>query len=183
MFEFQPTPTLYNISVALVAVFTCVSWLSARVIKVINYGRLKGSLFAIEFPPRIAWCLMELPNLFWVVYFTVGEGIPLGLGYCLFLLHYLNRTLIYPFTLKTSTKLPVEIVVSALCFTCANGYIQGINNWKIQAGQAVDIGLRGCGCVLFTVGMFVNVKADRMLQEAKGKMGITRDLTLITPTI
>jgi protein-S-isoprenylcysteine O-methyltransferase Ste14 len=168
--------TLHSISITIVIVSSLASWLNSRVIKIINYGRLKGSLFPFEFPPRIAWCLMELPNLIAVFYFTAVEGDGLGLGLALFLLHYLNRTIIYPLTLRTTTKIPVEIVASALCFTSANGYLQGISNAKIQGGQAINWVVRSAGLILFFAGMLINIKADRLLQASKSKTPQKKDV-------
>lgn len=122
--------TMYNIAVMIVIGYTISGWLVPLGIK-INYGRIKGTLFKFEFPPKIGWLLMEIPNLIWAGYFIFVVGDRVGLGYMLFLVHYINRTLIYPLTLKTTNKMPIEIVVTGASFTFSNGYLQGINNEKI----------------------------------------------------
>jgi hypothetical protein len=96
----------YHVCFAIVVAYILAGWLVPLGIK-INYGRLKGSLFAFEFPPRLAWVLMELPNLAWIFYFLAIKGDKLGLGYLLFAVHYINRTIIYPLTLKSKNTIPI----------------------------------------------------------------------------
>lgn len=53
----------------------------------------------------------------------------ISLAYSLFIIHYVNRTIIYPLRLATVTQIPLEIMVSAFVFTSANGFLQGMVNY------------------------------------------------------
>ena len=86
------------------------------------------------------------------------------MGYGLFILHYINRDIIYPLRLKTTTPVPLEIIASAFSFTLANGYLQGCGN--IEASQQ-STALKVIGTLIFFLGMSINIKSDNILQEAK----------------
>ena len=116
-----------NFCVGFVLFWTASGWLVTLGVK-INYGRLKNSVTKLEFNPKLAWFLFEVPNLLWALYFLIIEGDSLSVGYALFIIHYINRDIVYPLRLKTQTKVPLEIVASAFSFTLANGYLQGIAN-------------------------------------------------------
>jgi len=48
--------TLYDISLAIVIIYSALGWLVLTGIK-INYGRLKDSISSIYFNPKIGWFL------------------------------------------------------------------------------------------------------------------------------
>ena len=156
---------IYTISVIFVVGYSLFGWLIPLGVK-INYGRLKDSLSKLDLPPKLSWFFMEIPNLLWVLYFIFIIGDSLSWGYCLFIIHYINRTIIYPLRLNTNTPLPLEIVLTAFSFTFANGYIQGISNKT--AGQT-SLFLQILGTFIFFLGMYINIRCDNILQEAKIK--------------
>jgi hypothetical protein len=111
--------------VIIVAIYSIAGWLVLTNIK-INYGRLKYSLTSIDLDPKIGWFLFEVPNLLWAAYFLFIKGNGLSSALFLFIVHYVNRDILYPLRLKSTTKVPLEIVLSAFSFTAANGYLQCI---------------------------------------------------------
>jgi hypothetical protein len=83
--------------------------------------------FLTRFFPSIsaplAWCFFELPNLYWSAYYwnavaSQQQHILLSL----FVLHYVQRSILYPLMLAKSTKrIPLPIVLAAFSFTNCNG--------------------------------------------------------------
>lgn len=69
--------------------------------------------------------------------------------------------------MKTTNKVPLDIILAALTFTTANGYIQGIANQKYQEVSGIWVFIRIIGVILFFVGMAINIKCDSILQAAK----------------
>lgn len=91
--------------IIIVISYALFGWLTLTGIK-INYGRLSNSFVKIYINPKIAWFIFEVPNLLWACYFLFIKLTPLSFGYLLFILHYINRDIIYPLSLKTTTSVP-----------------------------------------------------------------------------
>ena len=98
--------SLESICVWVVVGYSILGWLVLTSIK-INYGRLSHSFLAIEVDPRFGWFFFEVPNLLWACYFIFVRGEGVTLPYLLFILHYINRDIIYPLSLKTTTQVPL----------------------------------------------------------------------------
>jgi hypothetical protein len=98
--------TLESISVAIVVAYTVLGWLVLTGIK-INYGRLKNSLSSVYVDPKIGWFLFEVPNLVWAFYFIYIQDSAMSFAYFLFIVHYINRDIIYPLSLKSTTQVPL----------------------------------------------------------------------------
>lgn len=148
--------------------YSALGWLVLTGIK-INYGRLSSSFSSIYINPKLGWFVFEVPNLIWAFYFIFIQGDSLSLAYVLFIIHYINRDIIYPLSLKSATTVPLEIMLSAFSFTFANGYLQGIANSQ-SASLTLSLPQQILGIVLFIAGMGINVYSDRILQETKEKL-------------
>lgn len=127
----------------------------------INYGRLQSSFAKIYFDPKFGWFFFEVPNLLWAAYFLFFMDNKLTLPYVLFIVHYINRDIIYPWRLKSNTKVPLEILLSAFSFTFANGYLQGIVS---QQYVAAPLWRTVLGVMVFILGMAINIHSDNILQ-------------------
>lgn len=143
------------------------------------YGRHARSGWGPTLPGRVAWVLMESPAVFgfaWV--FAQGaqraDPVPLAL-LGLWMLHYVHRTLVFPFRLR-STR-PMALVVAAMAF----GY--QIVSAVVNAGWISDLGAYPTswatdprfmgGAALFVVGWALNLHADTVLMNlrAPGETG------------
>jgi len=83
----------------------------------------------------------------------------------LFIIHYINRDLIYPLSLKTTTKVPFEIAINAFIFTLGNGFLQGsVNEKNISSSNLFRTII---GTIVFAIGMGMNICSDKILQAAK----------------
>lgn len=74
-------------------------------------------------PATKAWCFFEIPNLYWSIYYWRSvTAIENHILLSLFVVHYLQRAIIYPFLLAKSTKdIPLPVVLAAFGFTNCNG--------------------------------------------------------------
>ena len=98
--------TFYYICIAIVLFNMVFGW-SVLLGTPIYYGRLSGSISKVLFNPKLAWFLFEVPNLIWVLYFFLFRDASVSLGLLLFVIHYINRDILYPLSLKTTTKVPL----------------------------------------------------------------------------
>lgn len=139
--------------------------------KIAPFGRHTQSGFGPLIPNRLGWILMESPAL-WLMAFLVfiGPGektLPVWIMFGLFELHYLHRTLIFPFQIRTKgKKMPLTIVGSAFFFQLVNvsliGYVLG---WQGELYPEYWIGDPRFifGILLFFIGMYLNIQADYRL--------------------
>ena len=79
--------------------------------------------------PRLAWFLFESPNLCWSAYAYIHRNRAVFdnnysnvILFSLFVIHYINRCLIYPMRMaKGSSKVNLSILSSAFLFCSING--------------------------------------------------------------
>lgn len=133
------------------------------------YGRHNREGWGPQMPNRWAWVLMEA----WVLVVLYGGlylwGFPLeGPGLLMvvfFSLHYLHRSFVFPFRIKSKGKqMPVLIMLSAVLFNSANGgflsyhfaHRQYATDWYLSAPFVV-------GGILFFVGAAINMWSDYKL--------------------
>jgi len=120
---------------------------------------------------RWSWILQEMPSFFvgLAVFIQVGaNNINIGseIVVCLFLLHYFNRSFIYPFQMSSkSTPVPLTASISAFVFTSGNAFAitryalihDPIDNNFMKSTQFV------IGISLWLFGFVANMHSDRIL--------------------
>lgn len=86
----------------------------------------------------------------------------------LFQLHYANRALIQPLLNAPRSPLHISVVLSAVAFNAANGFLMG--TWLADGGAAPSPGLKRwayIGLVLFVLGFVGNVYHDALLRSLR----------------
>jgi len=144
------------------------------------YGKYSASKgFGPLVPAQIAWCFMEIPNL-WVaaiVYaYRSNVSDPAISGqvnkvalFC-FLLHYVNRSIIYPYRMRSSacTPMPVSVMFAALIFCSWNGFNQSASLILVNHNPAKISDLQSIvGLAVFAAGFYINVTSDSILISAR----------------
>lgn len=72
--------------------------------------------------------------------------------------------------MKTNTKVPIEVTLSAALFTTANGYLQGICNQNAHHIKGANLILKIIGIAVFFTGFYINLKSDSILRNPKHKL-------------
>ena len=161
---------LYNFSVIFIfgsalLVFILLFFITAP------YGKFSRKGWGSTIKARWAWMLMELPSPLLMLFFFLTsrqKSLPQIFFIGLWLMHYLHRTFVYPFTQSGSKKpYPVLLVLMALIFNCFNGFVNGyglfryvsysfswIMTWQFNAGL-----------ILFVAGFIINKTADERLRK------------------
>lgn len=142
-----------------------------------NWGKNFSTLLGPTVPPRIAWCLFEIPNLYWALfcYWPRRDELPAAnmLLLAIFTGHYVNRAIIYPLTLNAQTKpIPLEIALAAFAYTNVNGYVQGraLCQFYIYSDDYLQQPRFWLGLLLFGAGVAINWQSDDILRNLrKGK--------------
>lgn len=119
---------------------------------------------------KIAWIIMESPALLlFVFFFLTGSSdktIVHWVIFSLFVVHYFNRTYIWPFKIRSKNKkMPVLILVSAFFFNVVNGFINGyflgnLGNYTSEWMLSIPFII---GSTLFVIGFMLNVRSDNRL--------------------
>lgn len=89
--------------------------------------------WGILIPSRIAWILMEIPNvivLLIVIFFYADTPSTKSLSNRVLLAcfggHYINRTFIYPFRTKNGAPMPISIMIVAMFYVTWNSLQQSM---------------------------------------------------------
>ncbi|RYR62070.1 hypothetical protein Ahy_A04g019412 [Arachis hypogaea] len=153
------------------------------------YGKHHRPGWGPTLPPPLAWFLMESPTL-WLTLLLFPHGRHFSNPKSMilmspYLLHYFNRTCIYPLSLlrrspsgngkKTSHGFPLSIALTAFFFNLLNAYLQARwvshykdnydgdgNDWFFWLAFFV-------GLFVFLCGMRINIVSDRELLRLKGE--------------
>ena len=129
------------------------------------YGRHTSKKWGISIDNKLGWIIMELPALLVcpAIYFYFKVDFDMSIMFiCLWIIHYFNRTIIFPFRIKTKgKKMPLVIVLSAFFFNIVNGLINGYFLSNIDM-HSVSIFLI-TGFLLFVLGLYINISSDNKL--------------------
>jgi hypothetical protein len=141
------------------------------------YGRHANEKWGKMIPNKWGWVLMELPALLLtplLAAFGPSEKDAFAwLLIGLWTLHYTNRTLIFPFRLRTNgKKMPLTIVYSAWGFNLMNGLVNGYYLgflYTPDPGASWTQPLILLGIFLFFAGFGINMLADTQLINLRKK--------------
>lgn len=160
------------------------------------YGRFSASNWGVLVPAKIAWFFMESPNL-WVTLLILGvahrNDIKLHsfanstLLFC-FILHYFNRSIIYPLRMHKPTPMPISVMLAAFFYCTWNGSTQAVSLIFVSSYDSswTSTPQFKAGLVLFFIGFYLNNHSDSILLKMKqnirknpsnsknGKYGIPR---------
>ncbi|XP_077352334.1 3-oxo-5-alpha-steroid 4-dehydrogenase 2b isoform X1 [Festucalex cinctus] len=139
-----------------------------------SYGRhRKHTPHTRLVPARLAWFFQELPAILIPLLLMLTSDKPYSVGKMLllgtFCLHYFHRTFIYSLLIR-GQPYPLNVMMGAVMFTSANGFLQGyyllhcaqLDEWK--TGFCFKIGL-----LLFYTGMAINTHSDYVLRSLREK--------------
>ncbi|MDW3648309.1 MAG: DUF1295 domain-containing protein [Bacteroidia bacterium] len=139
------------------------------------YGRHNHLKSKMTIANHWGWFWMELPALVlfplitWIGPSTKSSFLYLLLG--LWVLHYFNRSILFPFRLISQGKqMPLLILISALLFNATNGFFNGYYLGFLGESQSLDFSLNQIlGLLLFFGGFFINLQADQILIKLRKK--------------
>lgn len=141
------------------------------------YGRHVREGWGPTVPNRLGWVLMELPSVFgFAALFAMGahraELVPLLL-LMVWMIHYVHRTFVFPFRVRTSGKrMPLTIVAMGFAFTAINATINGHQVGHVGSYVLGEPRL-WLGIGVFAIGLVINLHADTVLirLRAPGETG------------
>lgn len=124
-------------------------------------------------PARVAWIVMEAPApVLFVVFFLLGSRrvhlVPL-VFLALWLVHYVYRAFVYPFLMRSGSRMPVLVMALAIAFNTLNAWVNA--RWISEYGTYPVAWLADprfwIGVALFAGGLTLNARSDRTLRRLK----------------
>jgi len=169
-------------AVMAVIVFVALFYLKA------GYGYLSSSKWGPAISNKAAWIIMEAPAFLFMFYYTVrfamsgtdtgNSRLVLYIMAGLFLIHYFQRSFIFPLLMRGKSRMPLAIMFMGLTFNTLNAYL--IGGWLYREAPAGMYGLEWLsdprfiiGTVIFLVGMGINLHSDHVIRNLRQK-GDTR---------
>lgn len=135
------------------------------------YGRHTRKGWGPVIPNRLGWVMMELPSMLFFGFFFLrgpgGHSFVTWIFFAIWIIHYTNRSLIYPFRTRTVGKeMPLMIALFAIFFNFINGTTNGVyfsefsrdynNEWLLDARFIT-------GALVLVIGVIINLRSDRHL--------------------
>jgi 3-oxo-5-alpha-steroid 4-dehydrogenase 1 len=149
-----------------------------------GYGYLSSSNWGPKISNKAAWVLMEVPSFGFMLYYTLkfaadggaANGCADHVLYILgglFLLHYFQRSFIFPLMMRGKSKMPIAVMLMGMTFNTFNAYI--IGEWlytpDLNGGMYTDEWLRSpqfiIGTLIFIAGMAINLHSDDVIRNLR----------------
>lgn len=173
---------LTSMAVMAVIVFVALFYFKA------GYGYLSTSKWGPKISNKAAWVIMEAPAFIFLLYQTINfaaSGVETGNSRTvlyimagLFLLHYFQRSFIFPFLMRGKSKMPIAIMLMGMTFNTLNAYL--IGGWLYSQAPAGMYGTHWLwspqfiiGTVVFFTGMAINLHSDHIIRNLR-KPGDTK---------
>ena len=159
-----------------VVVFICLHIVTA------GYGMMYDRRWGPTVGNRLGWVLMETPAwlamlLLWLLSPRSDWAAPAVMG-SLFLLHYFQRSFIFPFLIKGKGRMPLSIIVMGVTFNILNAYMLG--GWIFYVSPAGMYSPEWLlspqfiiGTLVFFIGMGINIHSDSVIRSLR-RPGDTR---------
>ncbi|XP_060084364.1 3-oxo-5-alpha-steroid 4-dehydrogenase 1-like [Ylistrum balloti] len=140
-----------------------------------SYGRYIREGYGCYINSRLAWFVWELPSItipIVLLAFTtsprIGES-PNQILFGCFVLHYIHRSLIYPFLIRGGKPVSLVTFVFAVLFCIFNGYLQAA--YLLHHADFGDDWHRDplfyIGLLIFFSGLIINIHSDHTLRTLR----------------
>jgi len=146
----------------------------------VAYGMTFNNRWGISINSKLGWWLMEMPVF---VAMIIIYGISLSMKIkpfnwvtsfilLLFLLHYGQRTFVFPLLMKGNSKMPLSVIFSGIFFNFFNAFMQGCWLFIISPNEMYQLSWFGSyqfiiGTAIFFFGMTVNMHSDRIIRKLR----------------
>jgi len=153
-----------------------------------GYGYLSASNWGPKINNKAAWVMMEAPAFFFLLFYTLrfaSSGIDTGNDKTvlytmagLFLLHYFQRSFVFPLLMRGKSTMPIAIMAMGMVFNSLNSYF--IAGWLFEYAPS---GMYTAdwfyspqfiiGTLIFLTGMLINLDSDHVIRHLR-KPGDTK---------
>lgn len=171
-------PESYRTALIVMAIIAVIVYVALQYFKA-GYGYLRTANWGPTIPNRPAWILMECPVFIVMVALMIKYAANTNMVTItmatLFLIHYFQRSFIFPLLIKGKSRMPIAIILMGATFNVINGILIGLwlfkyshytTEWFITPQFII-------GTIIFFFGMGVNIHSDYIIRHLR-KPGDTR---------
>lgn len=168
---------LYVLSFLAVIVFVALYFVKA------GYGMFRTRSWGWSVPNKVGWVLMEAPSFvvmgLWAWKAGVEAYTPQAVFVGLFMLHYFQRSFVFPLLMKGKSRMPLAIMAMGILFNVINATLLAASFFncalpgKYEPTAFWTNPLPWVGVVIFFIGMAINLHADHVIRNLR-KPGDTR---------
>lgn len=141
-----------------------------------GYGMFYTSKWGPTVGNRLGWIIMELPVLVFLLIIWLSSPRKYDLTLIIMivplLVHYIQRTFIFPMLLKGKNRMPLIIVLLGMIFNVTNIYL--IGGWLFYVSPAGEYSGSWLydprflvGVLVFIAGMYINIQSDRIIRHLR----------------
>lgn len=168
---------LYSMAALGLVVFICLFFVKA------GYGYLSSAKWGPVLNNKLAWILMEAPAFFCMLFYTLRDvfgystasnnsKLVLYIIAGLFLLHYFQRTFIFPLLMRGKGTMPIAVMLMGMVFNCLNSWFIGKWLFTYAPDGFYPLSRLGSwqfilGTLLFFAGMFINLQSDHIIRSLR----------------
>ena len=177
----------YYLIMTIMAVMAVIVFIALFFFKA-GYGYLSTSNWGPKISNRTAWVMMEAPAFIFLACHTIRfalSGVDTGnskhvlyIMAGLYLLHYFQRSFIFPLMMRGKSTMPIAIMLMGSVFNTLNAYL--IGGWLFREAPAGMYGTEWLwspqfiiGMVIFITGMAINLHSDHVIRNLR-KPGDTK---------
>ncbi|XP_072139116.1 3-oxo-5-alpha-steroid 4-dehydrogenase 1 [Mobula birostris] len=138
------------------------------------YGRHVTDAYRFRINVKVAWFFQEIPALAIPLYFFFRVYdrpllLPNQLLLGMFICHYSQRSLLFPFLIRGGKSTPLSTFATALLFCICNGYLQAMNLVKhaVYTSDWITDPRFLTGSALWFLGLLVNLHSDNILRNLR----------------
>ena len=137
------------------------------------YGRFSDNNWGILISYKLGWFIQEIVSPLTFFYFFIG-GIAnkniISWTLCLiWIIHYINRSIIFPARISNSSRIPITVIISAIFFNLINGFINGYyigNILNFPSSYLLSMKFI-TGFIILITGFIINISSDEILIKIK----------------
>ena len=137
-----------------------------------SVGRYSNASFGFLVPFKFAWITQESPSCIIPLIMLYTTASPCWttssvnrIFVAAIIIHYVQRSLIYPLTSRGAKPIPLAPYLSAMAFTFFNGFMQShyLLSYQCYTEEWMKTPQFVLGMILFAVGMAINIHSDQLL--------------------
>lgn len=170
--------SIYYTVICVMIVLACIVFFVLQKITP-GYGVTYDKKWGPAINNRVGWVMMEAPVfvamvLMWIFAPAPARSNPaICVMTSLFLLHYFQRSFIFPILIKGKSKMPLSIILSGVTFNLLNAYM--IGGWFFYLTPPQEnyttswlwSPLFILGSVIFFAGMAINIHSDHIIRSLR----------------